>query len=658
MLLASLCLAAAVNAVPLRGVVEGFYGRPWGTEGRMELIDFMGDVGMNIFIYGPKDDPYHHLKWREEYPADMVGDFRRLLAEAKKKNVRFMWAIHLGDAFVDEKPEARQAEFAALIKKLESMYAIGFRDFAAFFDDFGSLGGGFHAEVCNRIVTDFLEKKGDCGRLVMCPHSYANLGDDAYTKELFARLSDKVDVMWTGRNVCNGIPAADSATVTRNRNGRAPFVWWNWPVNDFCRGKLLMGRAYGVDAAPFSGFVSNPMENWAASKLALWQIAKMTADPGHYDSERVWREGVAKLYPWAPEAMMKFCEHNSNTASGDRKNEEWLASWTREESVAFAKSPDVEKECAAVAAAAKELAEKMPANDPALWREMRNFVELFGILGERGLAAAKGDAAAYRRLSMREGLVSKRQRSYFESLAPEWDVKNCREGEVADTVLAPAVAKFAAERLGGEPGAVKVSVFGDSYSTFEGWIPKTNAVYYAAGEKRPNPDNDVSKVEECWWHRVIAAVGGKLERNESWSGSTIGYKGYGGYDAAAFSFVKRADRLGDPDLILLCGGTNDAWAQAPQGEYKYADWTDADLFTYRPALAKTLAELARLYPKAETVFILNSELSRAVQESTAEVCRHYGVKLVRLHHIDKQCGHPSVNGMRQFADQVVEALAR
>ena len=28
--------------VPLRGVVEGFYGRPWGTEGRLDLMDFMG----------------------------------------------------------------------------------------------------------------------------------------------------------------------------------------------------------------------------------------------------------------------------------------------------------------------------------------------------------------------------------------------------------------------------------------------------------------------------------------------------------------------------------------------------------------------------------------------------------------------------------------
>ena len=64
--------------VPLRGVVEGFYGRPWGTEGRLDLMDFMGRYKMNCFIYGPKDDPYHQGRWKEEYPADRIADFRRL----------------------------------------------------------------------------------------------------------------------------------------------------------------------------------------------------------------------------------------------------------------------------------------------------------------------------------------------------------------------------------------------------------------------------------------------------------------------------------------------------------------------------------------------------------------------------------------------------
>ena len=70
-LAAAFALAASnmfAGAIPLRGVVEGYYGRPWGTEGRLSLLKFMAENDMNIFIYGPKDDPYHHSKWREPYP--------------------------------------------------------------------------------------------------------------------------------------------------------------------------------------------------------------------------------------------------------------------------------------------------------------------------------------------------------------------------------------------------------------------------------------------------------------------------------------------------------------------------------------------------------------------------------------------------------------
>jgi hypothetical protein len=87
------------ETIPLRGVVEGYYGRPWGTEGRLSLLKFMGENNMNIFIYGPKDDPYHHSKWREPYPEKEMKDFKKLLEVAKANKINFCWAIHLGSGF-------------------------------------------------------------------------------------------------------------------------------------------------------------------------------------------------------------------------------------------------------------------------------------------------------------------------------------------------------------------------------------------------------------------------------------------------------------------------------------------------------------------------------------------------------------------------------
>lgn len=199
--------------------------------------------------------------------------------------------------------------------------------------------------------------------------------------------------------------------------------------------------------------------------------------------------------------------------------------------------------------------------------------------------------------------------------------------------------------------APRISILGDSYSTFKGWIPEGNGDFY------PMPQyNNVRNVEECWWHIVINAIGGKLEKNDSWCGSTICHTGYEGQDASDASFVTRVGRLGDPTLILICGGTNDSWANVPLGEYMWKDWTEKDLFAFRPAMAKMLHELKRLHPEARIFFILNSNLRPEINDSVHKICAHYGVGCIDLKDIDKQNEHPSIKGMKTFADQVIKAI--
>ena len=45
---------------------------------------------------------------------------------------------------------------------------------------------------------------------------------------------------------------------------------------------------------------------------------------------------------------------------------------------------------------------------------------------------------------------------------------------------------------------------------------------------------------------------------------------------------------GNPDVLLVFGGTNDSWAKAPVGSYQYADWTKADLYSFRPAFCRLM----------------------------------------------------------------------
>ena len=197
-----------------------------------------------------------------------------------------------------------------------------------------------------------------------------------------------------------------------------------------------------------------------------------------------------------------------------------------------------------------------------------------------------------------------------------------------------------------------VSILGDSYSTFQGYLePDTNYVWYFDGT--PRTQTDVTSVTQTWWHQLIAAKGWRLLKNNSFSGSTICNTGYRQEDVTRNSFLARMDNLGGaPDIIYIFGGTNDAWANSPIGEYKYEAWTKQDLYSFRPAMAYMLHYMTLRYLNTQIIFILNSELKEEVNASVREICKHYGVKLVELHDIDKKGGHPSIAGMKAITDQL------
>ena len=199
-----------------------------------------------------------------------------------------------------------------------------------------------------------------------------------------------------------------------------------------------------------------------------------------------------------------------------------------------------------------------------------------------------------------------------------------------------------------------ISVLGDSYSTFEGYVtPSTNEMWYyeESGDR-----TDVDDVTQTWWWQVAKQGGYRLCVNNSYSGSTIGYLGYDGNDYTERSFLTRMDNIGNPDIILIFGATNDSWAGEPVGEYKYENWKKGDFYTFRPAMAYMLHHVTRRYPNVKIYFILNSELRDDITESCKVICQHYDVKCIALHDIHKINGHPSKKGMQAIANQVLEAM--
>ncbi len=199
--------------------------------------------------------------------------------------------------------------------------------------------------------------------------------------------------------------------------------------------------------------------------------------------------------------------------------------------------------------------------------------------------------------------------------------------------------------------AQKVSVLGDSYSTFEDFVtPSTNELWYYA--KNDSAKTDVNRVEDTWWWQFINDNGYQLCVNNSYSGATIGYVGYDGNDYSERSFIKRMRDIGNPDIILIFGGTNDSWAGEKVGEYKYGDWTQGDFLTFRPAMAYMLNWIQHHHPNVSIYFLINSELRDDITQSCQVICNHYNVPYIMLHDIDKRMGHPTAKGMKAIAEQV------
>ena len=302
-------------AVRYRGVVEGFYGTPWSHEARLRQLRFYGENKMNTYIYGPKNDPYHSCPgWRKPYPEKESAQIRELVKVAAENEVNFVWAIHPGQDIKWNDEDRR-----LLIAKLESMYNLGVRSFAVFFDDISGEGTDPHrqADLLNYIDRHFVKAKPDVTPLVMCPTEYNRSWSNPkgnYLTTLGEKLDPSIQIMWTGDKVVADIKE-ESMEWINARIRRPAYIWWNFPVSDYVRDHLLLGPVYGNDthiASAMSGFVTNPMEHAEASKIAIYGVADYAWNPGQYDAQQAWEAAIREVLPGAAGELQFFAAHNSD----------------------------------------------------------------------------------------------------------------------------------------------------------------------------------------------------------------------------------------------------------------------------------------------------------------------------------------------------------
>lgn len=392
--------------VSFRGVVEGFYGTPWTHENRLSQFAFYGRHKLDTYIYGPKDDPFHSSpNWRKPYPEKEAARIRELASVALANKVNYVWAIHPGKD-IRWTPE----DYQAVKDKFQSMYDLGVRSFAVFFDDISGEGTNpeKQADLLNWLNREFVKPKGDVTPLIMCPTEYnkswANPKKGGYLEILGDTLDPSIQVMWTGDRV---IADFDKPVLEwiNPRIKRKSFIWWNYPVTDYARNHLLMGPVYGNSAdigEMMSGFVSNPMELAEASKVALYGVSDYAWNVKAYDSQRAWEGAIKEVMPEVAGAFRTFCAHNCDVGPS-------VHGYRRDESVEIKPSVtaflDSHRKGKADAAAIAELraefkriaeapaAIRAGAENPRLIEEISPWLDGFEQLGVAGQAAMDGAQA-------------------------------------------------------------------------------------------------------------------------------------------------------------------------------------------------------------------------------------------------------------------------
>lgn len=224
---------------------------------------------------------------------------------------------------------------------------------------------------------------------------------------------------------------------------------------------------------------------------------------------------------------------------------------------------------------------------------------------------------------------------------------------------------------------LKVSILGDSISTYTGYLPSGYSAYY--------PKGDVNDVSKTWWKILIDNNEMVLGQNASWSGSTIQS------DQNGFVQDSRISALGlngTPDIIIVQGGTNDGATEdiSVLGDIKTDlpipltsnALTDLDTSTFLGAYQSVIIKLMLAYPNARIACWsipwsknLTVEETYKASMKIKELCELYGCEFLDIHKCginlanmgvylgagDSTMTHPNTAGMLKIAKYIEKCLA-
>jgi hyaluronoglucosaminidase len=316
-------------SLPVRGVVEGFYGPPWTAAATADMLDFLAAHKLNAFVYAPKDDAYVRDLWQSPYSPGQLDGLRALVAHAAADHVTFTYSLSPGVSIC----YSSDADFQALLAKLQSVWDVGVRSFAIGLDDiafgwhcdddaarFGSgpaAVGTAQADLVNRVVSQFIDTHPGASRLITVPTEYDYAYQSGYKGAFAGGVGPGVIFQWTGEATYSPAITRADAAVARQVFQHDLLVWDNYPVAPRAYPRALhlapyVGREPGLSSL-LLGIVANPMVVPDLSKIPLFTFADYAWDDSRYNPASSWAASLAEAAngdPVAAAALRTFADVN------------------------------------------------------------------------------------------------------------------------------------------------------------------------------------------------------------------------------------------------------------------------------------------------------------------------------------------------------------
>jgi hypothetical protein len=227
-----------------RGIVEGFYGKPFLPGQRRTLINCISRMESPSYLYAPKNDPFHRVKWRDSHPHRIMTSLSQNMKYARSCGVDFMFGIS---------PWGFSSEEDSILRdKAEAALDAGASGIAVLFDDIPEKASGnlarMQLEFARSALCDL-----DCP-IITCPSIYClellvRLDGADYLEVWRKNVPKDWDVFWTGNEVISRLLDEHSLGEATRLLGKKPVIWDNLLADDYCLRRVYLAGL--KDRIPF-----------------------------------------------------------------------------------------------------------------------------------------------------------------------------------------------------------------------------------------------------------------------------------------------------------------------------------------------------------------------------------------------------------------------